>query len=448
MKGKGWQSLLLSAIGVASVVGTAKAEAPPPGRRLTIVDCVRIALERNPDAANADREVDATHAARGGVAGQFAPRLVAEGNVQQYTSPFDLACALPGTPGPPPVLRVRDAFTWTGTVSIVQPLTNLFQIYDQYKVEDMGVDVASIERDATRRDVAFSVGGAFLRLLEAMRLADVADASVAQLEAQSRQAQSQFNNGVIGKNDLLRAQLALATARQRVIQARGQIVLARGRLGSLMGVSPDMPIDPVPVDVDAVPASDEPTVESAEAHAVANRAEIREVDRKIVQADSKVAVARSKLFPQVSAVASYVHVEGSAFQQKDAAYAGLIGTWNVWDWGATSSGISEADARREQARIARSKIEDQVRMEARQAFVDQATAKEALEVAKTAVEQAEENFRIVTKRFENAASTSFDVVDAESLLTQARAQVENARYEYLIAIGSLQRATGSPLPHL
>ena len=59
-----------------------------------------------------------------------------------------------------------------------------------------------------------------------------------------------------------------------------------------------------------------------------------------------------------------------------------------------------------------------------------------------AVSQAEENYRIVTKEFENNAATSFNVVDAEALLTQARGQVETARYDYLIARAALDRATG------
>ena len=37
------------------------------------------------------------------------------------------------------------------------------------------------------------------------------------------------------------------------------------------------------------------------------------------------------------------------------------------------------------------------------------------------------------------------MLDAETQLTQARAQVQTALYEYLIARASLARATGSPI---
>ncbi len=96
--------------------------------------------------------------------------------------------------------------------------------------------------------------------------------------------------------------------------------------------------------------------------------------------------------------------------------------------------------------LAKKKLEDQVRLEARQAFVNAASSRQALDVAREAVSQAEENFRIVTKKFDANAATSFDVVDAEALLTQSRAQVEQALYDYLIASAALQKATGAALP--
>ena len=120
----------------------------------------------------------------------------------------------------------------------------------------------------------------------------------------------------------------------------------------------------------------------------------------------------------------HAHRRLASSSRRTRPTSGLFASWDVWDWGTTTSGISSANAKLEQARIARKKLDDQVRLEARQAFVNAETAREALGVARTAVSQAEENFRIVTKKFENAAATSFDVVDAESLLTQARGQVE------------------------
>jgi outer membrane protein TolC len=409
--------------------------APP----MTVAQAVAVALEHNPDALTRDSQVREAESSRAQAGGAFGPRLQVDANAQRWTSPYTIGFGGAGT------FTVRDASTWTAAVEIIQPITTLLGIYDQYKVRDLGVDVAAIQREMGRRDVALAVVEGYYRLLEAQRLAEVADASVSQLEAQEKQALSLFTNGVIGKNDLLRAGLALASARQRAIQARGQVELAAGRLATSMGVSDSEPLQPIPYSGEP-PASSEATLAGAEAHAVARRPELRELDRRIDQADRDVSFARTGLIPQVSAVGNYTHTEGSPFQPVDAAYAGLVASWNVWDWGATLSAVKVTESKLRQARLARKKAEDEVRLEVRQAFVNAATAREALAVARTAVSQAEENYRIVTRKFESAAATSFDVVDAEGLLTQTRGQVESALYDLLIAQAALDKATGAGLP--
>ncbi|HEY3817772.1 MAG TPA: TolC family protein [Polyangiaceae bacterium] len=423
---------------LGATAASAQATSTLGSRTISLADAVATALRQNPDAQNSEAAVRGAEADRGVVAGNYGPKLHVDANVQQWNSPFDINFG--GL-----AFQVRNAFTWTASVTLTQPLSGLWTIYDQYQVGNLGVDVAAIQRQVTRREVAFQVAQAYYRLLEAERLAEVAKTSVSQLEAQQRESQSLFDNGVIGKNDLLRAGLALASSKQREIQMRGNVVLARGQLVTLMG-------EPLGADVEAEPftgepgAIDEPSVASAETRAAAQRLEVRALDRTIDQADHGVAAAKKKLIPQVNAVGNYTHFEGSQFQQENAAFAGLFASWDVWDWGTTTNGISSANAKLDQARIARKKLEDQVRLEARQAFVNAQTAREALAVARTAVSQAEENFRIVTKKFENAAATSFDVVDAEALLTQARGQVETGLYDLLIARAALARATGTALP--
>jgi outer membrane protein len=419
------------------VAATARAQ-PTASRTVSLAQCVAIALRENPDAQSSEFAVRGAEAQRAEVRGAFAPRVQFDGNVQQWSSPF--AIAFGGTS-----FTVRDALTWTAGVSLIQPITTLLPIYQQYKIQEFGVDVAAIRRAAMRREVAFHTIESYYRLIEAERLADVASASVTQLEAQQKQAQSQFDNGVIGKNDLLRAALALAGARQRAIQTSGQVVLAHGQLATAMGRSPDEAMEPEPF-ASEPPALSETGLEAAEGRAASDRLELRDLARQVDQAQIGVSYAKAKLGPVVNAVGNYTHTGGSPFQQENAAYVGLAASWNVWDWGTTLGGIREADAKLQQAILARKKLEDEVRLEARQAFVNAESSRQALEVARTAVSQAEENFRIVTKKFENNAATSFDVVDAEALLTQSRGQIEQALYDYLIAAAALQKATGAALP--
>jgi len=403
-------------------------------RKMALSECVAEAMRNNPDIKTAGDERDAASARRWEAGGSFGPRIHVDASAQHWDSTF--AISFGGTP-----FIVREQDTWNFSASVIQPLTGLFAIYEQYHMGDLGVDVAQIRREATRRDVGFHVIEGYYRLLQSERLAEVAVTSVDQLNAQLKLAQSFHDTGVVSKDDVLRAELALASAKQRVIQTRAQVTLSRSRLAVLMGLAPS-------TEIDAVPLAGEPdttigtSLESAESKALSERVEVKEVEKQIASSRSGVRLAWYKLAPQVNLVANYTHTIGSPFSQVDAEFIGGSLSWDVWDWGSTIAGIKEANAHERESKNAREKLEDQVRLEVREAFLNVGSAKEGLEVAKAAVTSAEEHYRLVLKRYEANTTTSFDVVDAESLLTQARAQLQTSTYDYLVARAALRRATG------
>ncbi|HEY2513669.1 MAG TPA: TolC family protein [Polyangiaceae bacterium] len=428
----------LSAPAAALLVSLSAAaqEAPPPAAgaplpHKSLEDCVATALAHNVEVLSAGEEVNVAEAQRTEARGMFGPKLHVDASAQHWNEPYNFQ----GFP-------VHDQNVWNVTASATQPITTLLAIYDFYKVKDLGVDVAAVKREAARRVTAAHVIEGYYRLLQAERLVDVAAASVDQLNAQLRQANSFHTNGTVSQDDVLRAQLAVANAQQRLIQGRARVDIDRAQLSVLMGLPPDSAIEADPLPADRPSPRDALSLAQSEKAAETQRVELKEVDTRIALADHETKVAYWKLAPQVNLVGAYIHNEGSLFSQTNAAYVGGTASWDIWDWGTTTGGISEAKARARQAFLARSKVDDQIRLEVRQAFVRVETASEAMDVAKVSMASAEENFRLVKKRYDNSAATSFDVVDAEGLLTQARGQMQTALYDFAIARSALRAAMG------
>ncbi len=421
-------------------------ETPTAGRRMALDACVALALEQNVDVLDAAQQVSESEAARKEVRGEFGPKLHVDASAQQWTEPYNIPFSLGA--GAPSIFPVHDAFVWNATVTLSQPITGLLAIYDAYGARAIGVDIAAIKHEVARQDTALRAIEVYYRLLQSERIADVAKASVDQLQSQLRQANSFHDNGVVSKDDVLRAQLAVANAQQRLIQARSRVAVGGSELAAALGLSPDEPVDPAPVPDDppapAVVLSFELGVRAGESQ----RVELTEVDKRLALAGKEVDLAWAKLAPQVTAVASYIHNEGSLFSQLNSAYVGAVASWDVWDWGTSTSAVSEAKARVRRAEIARRKVDEQIRLEVKKALLDVDSASQALAIARASVTQAEEEFGLVKKRYEANAATSFDVIDAEGLLTQARGQLATARYDELIARAALRRAMGVPADRL
>jgi outer membrane protein len=430
----------LLASAALSFAATSRADDLSAPQKMSLHDCVEVALRHNPDVRTSVEEQRLAKAERWETGGQLFPRMHVDLGIQQWGASYVVNFGGGG-------FTFHDPFTWSFTATAVQPLTTLLPLLDQYHVRDLGVDIAAIRHDVARRDATYGVVAAYYRLLQAERLSEVAVQSVDQLNAQLKQANSFHDAGVVSKDDVLRAELAVAGAQQRVIQMRAQVTLSRSHLAVAMGLSPDAAIDAVPL-AGNPDMGDVGPLERAEQKALADRVELRELDKHIDQSKSGVRIAWYKMAPQVNLVGSYIHNDqvetGPQFVEKDSGFIGGTLSWDVWDWGSSIAGVHAANAKLREARIARDKLRDELRLEVRQAFLNVGTATQAMTVARAAVTSAEEHYRLVIKRYEANTTTSFDVVDAESLLTQARAQLQTSIYDYLVARAALRRATGDP----
>ena len=67
----------------------------------------------------------------------------------------------------------------------------------------------------------------YLTVLRAQKAEEVSSRRVKALERQAAQAQAFFDGGIIPKNDLLKAEVELANARQTLIRVQNQVEFAK-----------------------------------------------------------------------------------------------------------------------------------------------------------------------------------------------------------------------------
>ena len=61
---------------------------------------------------------------------------------------------------------------------------------------------------------------------------------------------------------------------------------------------------------------------------------------------------------------------------------------------------------------------------------------------KKSVEQAEENYRITSEKYNQQMATSTDLIDAENSLLDAKTKLANAQVDFQMAKVRLEKATG------
>jgi outer membrane protein TolC len=69
-------------------------------------------------------------------------------------------------------------------------------------------------------------------------------------------------------------------------------------------------------------------------------------------------------------------------------------------------------------------------------------ARERIDLARTAVVQAEENLRLIRTRYRNGNATPTDIVDSEAALTRSQQRFFSAAYTYLASLARVDYAVG------
>jgi len=403
----------------------------------TLPGCVTDALAHGPDLKGKDAAIDAALAGKDQARGNYGPKLMVSGGVQIWNDEIaaDFNLGIPGVVIPP--LIVRQQVTWNVNVTLAQPLTGLWSIYEANQLAALGVDVAQLERDAAKNQKALQVTEAWLTAVLADDLVAVRKTSLEARSSDREKAGALVRAGVIVEADLLRADLGITQAKQALALAERQASLARARLTQLVGA----PVVPSGA-ANATGVTETVSLDAAKKAALEDRIELRQVRQRVQQAQTVVDLAYSKMAPTVNFVAQAQFARASAFGDNVAGFVGVTFDWTVWEWGATAFGIDQARAHVREAQAGLEQLEEGIALEVEAAWVEQASAIDQGVLAKEAVRVSEENYSLVRKRFENKAATSYDLVQAETDLTKARSDEKMALVSGYLARARLARAMG------
>lgn len=435
---------------------------------LTLDEAVNRAVSHDSTLASLAAQTEGAEAGASALRANYGPKLRLEGNVIVWDSAQTVSFASGGGAGFPALpapttpyeqavagivqalgglgkpTTVRDQVTAQATVQIIQPLLGLIAVNQAADVADLNVTATRQQATSRRHRVEIDTITGYFRTLQAQALGRAAAQQVESLEAQQKKVESLYANGVLGKNDVLKLQVAVAAARQQSLNVQGMVQQAQAALAMQVGAAPGESFE-LTSEAPALDAAPVPDLGRARDAAKSDRPEIVELNTRLRQSQEAIHVAKAKLLPDLNLIGQYQHSEGSTFSAADSFFGGLFLTWTAWEWGATAKQVAVAQSQEDATRALLNQAEKGVGLEAEAAHVQLKTADSAVPVAEGAIAQAEEALRLERARLDAQQATTTDVINAETALLQARVNLENARYERLIARARLRAAMGQPV---
>ena len=349
-------------------------------------------------------------------------------------------------PGIPPgrmVTGTIDNYNWG--IEARQPLFAGGGILANYQAFKIAEDTALVEQTAKSLDVIQDVKIAYFNILRTQRLTQTAMQQVEMLAAHCDVAENFYRVGLIPKNDMLQAEVELANGRQTLVKAKNGVESTKARLNTILKRDVLTAVEVVDI-LDYQPLRQ--SFEECLTIARQRRPELKMSELRIEQAGKMVRAAQSEYFPAISLVGNYgrfgdtASLSGTQYKDTESWQVMAVANWNFWEWGKTKYRVDAGKARENQALDQSRELNDQIALEIKNAFLVLQEAESQIAVSKKVIEQAEENFRIAEARYKERVARSTEVLDAQTLLTKAKAEYANALADYNIAHARLQRAMG------
>jgi outer membrane protein len=419
---------------------------------LTLDESIKIALERSLTIRSAEEEIRSREFEERSAKADFYPKLSTDYSYTRIdTSTVNDAKYTTYTYTPPSTFTPRqvsplDADTYEWNLTATQPLFTGWRLRTLRRLASLGIDTAKIQKETAAHDLVLDVKVAYFGILQAQKLESVAMQAVEQLEAHLRVAKAFYDEGIIAKNELLQTEVEMAQARQNLIRAENAVELAKSLFNNLLrrGLDSEATIEDI-LDYRAFELTLSQCLEKAEL----SRTEIKELSLNILSAEETVDLAKSSYYPTVALVGNYNRESDEPMlgadpgEDVDAWALTAKVEWIFWEWGKTKNDVSASKANVAKLQYFLKELKDSIQLQVKDAYLTLREAEKNIEVAETAVIQAEENFRMNEERYKQQVATSTDVLDAQTLLTQARSNYFNTLSEHNIAWAQLERAMGT-----
>lgn len=302
---------------------------------------------------------------------------------------------------------------------------------------------AKLQRDAAQylysgseQDLFLQVVRAYYGILVAERLVQAANDEVVQMTSHQKTAQALFDEGVVTRNDLLQAEVRVASSRQSLYSSLNDVENGWLFLNYLTGAPPEFRAGlQEEAMAPALPAlQGEPDL--------SRRGEIAALRAQVGAAELAVQEAKSNYYPEFFAKLGVDYLDNSKVREQTIVAATLGLKVNLFDGHATTARVRQAVQARSRDEERLRDLEDRVKLELAMALNDLKVADSRIKVAEKAITQGVENLRITKDRYQEHVGTATEVIDAQTLLTKTRTDYYRSIFDFQLAAARVKRATG------
>lgn len=336
-----------------------------------------------------------------------------------------------------------DAFVGTAAVQEVIYAGGKYK-YAQESTKIL-TDVAKLDADKNKEEVSYAIINTYFSLFKVMQSKKVVAQNLESIASQLKQAQRFFEQGIVTKNDVLRFQLQQANVSLTELEIENNRKIINYNLDILLGLPEDTEIA---IAENELPLQNVQPLSNYISSAFTNRQELQQLDLQNKVADYNIKTTKANTRPTVGVGANlyYINPSGGFILASEQFIVpitvGATVSWNVASLWNNKNKVAEAKIQQQEIGLQKEVLSDNVKTELNRNYQNYQLAIKKISVLETSIAQATENDRLLASKYKNNIASVTDRIDAETLLYQAKINLELAKADAKLAYYTLLKSTG------
>ncbi len=324
-------------------------------------------------------------------------------------------------------IPVFNGYRLKNAISESESLYKAETFFEKHTNEEIGLDVVEL----------------FANLYKSQQMILLTEENLKTAQQRVKDFTAMEENGLLTRNDLLKAQLQESTLQLAIENAKKNAAVTNYNLTTLLKLPTTTTIE---IDIEAV-KKDMASNQNLTTEGERNDLKALELKKKAVE--SGIKMAQANYYPSLALTGGYIAFDlNNVLTVTNAMNVGLGVSYDLSSIFKNGKQVKLARSKAKEAEVTTSLLGDQIKEEVFQAQQNYTLSLTQSAVYDKAVQQATENYRIVKDKYDNNLSNTNDLLEADYIALQAKINQALSKADIAQKYYELQFASGKLIPSL
>lgn len=427
--------------------------------RLDLEKALEIALSENPTVKVADKEIEKKKYAQKGSYAALFPQINFTADYTRtlkkqvmYMDGFDMGsdpsagsgAGMEGIDMSKGIEVGRDN-NWATGFNVSMPLVNA-TLWKSLSISALDVELSIEQARSSKISMVNQVKKSFYSVLLANDSYRVFKESYDNAMENYLDIKKKYEQGTVAEYDLIRADVTVKNSEPNMLQAENSLTLAKWQLKALLGMDLELNIDCEGQlsDYESVLFSDYIATDTT----LAENSDLKQIDLQAQQLKKTLLMQKFEYLPTLSLTGMYQwNAMNNDFKFKNYNWTpySIIGvslSIPIFSGGSKYHTIKQTQVSIHQMDLQRDDTKRNLQLAIKQYMDNMKTCVKQFDAAQKGVEQANRGYTIAQKRYDTGAGTLLEMNDAELALTQAKLNLNQSIYNYMVAKSDMEKVLG------